>query len=177
MRLTKHIFLEGPDGSGKSTLFKVLTEGCGMPSTGHDGAAPQSVEEAFSRLETVSNSPPSVRDRVQAVSDLVYAKVLGRKTFLTRSEYLCWLDEVDPVIVYCRPLRHVIEENEIHEKPHKSVEFTKTLSEKRHEIITEYDHVIQEVRRRCSVLVYDYTTDTFALHLLRRLEEDGVCVV
>jgi hypothetical protein len=176
MKLTQPIILEGPDGSGKSHLFKTMTEVWGLPSSGHDGAAPKSKKEALQRLDETMRQGPKVRDRIPAISDIVYSQALGREMFLPRATYEMWLKDSNPFVIYCRPPTEVILRQDIKVKPYKSAEFCEMIHKARPRIIKTYDEVVSDIRRVCTVWSYDWTNSKDLSGLLYFLRKTGaVC--
>jgi len=106
--MNKTIIIEGPDGMGKSTLAKTLSEHYGMELC-ICGPAPKTLENILywtKRQEDAVIAGGKVLDRVTAFSHQVYKRVL--ETGPEKNLYLDFLTEkakalvsYNPIIIYC----------------------------------------------------------------------------
>jgi hypothetical protein len=77
------VIIEGPDGSGKSTLIEKLAELSGYP-TRHKGGPPKSNEEAMQRMEDLYNEDyGKICDRCVVISEPIYGHILRRHSHVT----------------------------------------------------------------------------------------------
>jgi hypothetical protein len=178
MKLTRPIILEGPDGSGKSTLFKLMTEDWGLKSAGHDGGPPKDSGEAYDRLLKTEQHGLAVRDRIVAISDSIYSEVFKRKPKLAQRDYNDWLQGFDPIIVYCRPPKETILSQEVPVKLHKPEDHVKIVKANRLQITDLYDDtMLKLVRLGLIVYYYNWTKDPQARRLQSYLiKGDALCV-
>lgn len=107
MRLKRGIILEGPDGTGKSTLGKRLAEYYEVAYY-YGGGPPKTQEDitfccARNRQRILE---PSVQDRVTFISENVYRPIMDRE-FAARlprgfmHDHLRVGMSLDPIVVYC----------------------------------------------------------------------------
>ncbi len=175
MRLKEHIFLEGPDGSGKTTLFEKLGAK-GFNLGYHSGGPPKNVEEMLKRLVTPIEYPAAVIDRYPPISELVY-KTAFREDFLIPKPILkAWMQYTNPIIVYCRPSDEAIRNSPVQVKAHKPVEHTSKVRGNRQRIIEIYDRVLQELSMTTRIIQYDWEYDPTAEELIEDLKDMGSCV-
>lgn len=172
MKLRSHIFLEGADGSGKSTLFQLL-EQRGFPMGSHNGGPPKSQEDAKERLARIQSGMNNKRvwDRCLAISDQVYRFVL-REPFNLPPHYLMWwLVEVQPVVVYCRPPMERILSQPVIEKPHKPAEHVDKVRAARMGIVHDYDQLMLFLGGDLglTVIEYSFEIDPCAASLIKYL--------
>lgn len=150
--------IEGPDGSGKSTLIQQLRRN----STRYfvmvrSGAHPPSHEameqyiEGTSLLEDSIFPSPLICDRFQPISEAVYKPLIRHQPFL--ENWPDYLHSVDTVI-YCRPQTEVIMGNLHREEQMKGV------PEQIHRIIQRYDEVMTAIGNFTYVFHYDYLVHT-----------------
>ena len=146
------IVVEGPDGSGKSTLIESV-----FPGAIHSGGPCKNHAELMRRL--YAPTPGCVYDRWSGVSELVYGEVF-RGLMLPAERFVEAMRIVRPVIIYCRPPEHVLDRNLLlqKEKGHKPAEFIAKVIANTQAIRDRYDTIIDLARNNgCTVLEYDYT--------------------
>lgn len=108
------VIIEGPDGSGKTTLANRLLKATGLPSAllRRSGPPGESLEEMLALIQTVSGSSVSlILDRHPLISEWVYLRTARRgeskESFFLQSHALekivSFLSEINPLIIYCRP--------------------------------------------------------------------------
>jgi GTPase SAR1 family protein len=99
------IIVEGPDGSGKSTLVNRLSFDLNLESY-HMGGKPRSGLEVLKRAakSTFLLTQPCVQDRSTLISECVYGWALrDTSPYLDWREVKALLRALNPVIIYCRP--------------------------------------------------------------------------
>lgn len=156
------IIVEGPDGSGKSTLIKKLEESMGIEAK-HDGGPPKTVGELEERL--IHSPSHKLLDRWSGISELVYGTVLRGKCMMPKHEIMQYIHDHKPTIIYCRPPNGVLETNLIaleRTKAHKSEEHCREVRERFWKIVEEYD-LLMKVLLNMGIVVttYDYTGRNF----------------
>lgn len=160
MRLLRPIILEGPDGGGKSHLYRTLCS-WGLKAAGHDGGPPEDAADVWKRLAMYSAISPAVRDRCPAISDVVYSRALGRETKVPVYATEDWLWCLDPLIIHCRPPLDKLLAHKIETKPHKPAEFVEQLNSSREAILRGYADYLAHLNLELGlyVYVYDWTQD------------------
>lgn len=143
--MAKLVIVEGPDGAGKSTLIQNLMALGGFISI-HTGGPPRDKQDLEDKLDKiklaldVAGNHILILDRHPAVSDPIYSKVTGSRSFATPG----WLGKqvwsLDPVFVYCRGSADSMREN-ISKSPkaHKSPEHLLKVIQNHGEIVKLYD--------------------------------------
>lgn len=162
-RLRRAIILEGPDGTGKTTLGKRLGEEFGVPYfyAGGPPAGDKGIRETC-ELQLKRTASPCVLDRVSFISELCYRAVMD-PVFVARSQvsvtrYLALALKNRPIIVFCmaeggleRATRETYEEDD----------FTAQLRVHMPAIIARYHRVFAEIANGYRVLLrYDFTETT-----------------
>lgn len=147
------IHVEGPDGSGKSTLVPLLAEAMNLRTVGTQDP-PSSWDECLARIEE-RVAPGIVCDRSSGlVSELVYGPVLRGRTVASEEEMMGVVRAVSRAvtIVYCRPARLLprrrLGEDEAH---------TSSVEERLDALRDRYDEVMENLKRvGMRVVEYDY---------------------
>ena len=165
MKLQKNIYLEGPDGAGKSQLLHQLAIK-GLPIGGHSGGPVESYEDARDRLMSYYGEKV-VRDRCLPISQQIYDDVLGRERIVEWHLLNRWIAGNEPMIIYCRPPVNVILAAPVVVRAHKPVDHADAVRERREALIEAYDQFMFSRIKR--LLVYDWTTDMEATSLLRMM--------
>lgn len=161
MQLIKSVVLEGPDGSGKTTLMRNLVRQ-GFRSSGHDGNRPKDAAEAWKRLAEFAALGPCLRDRTFVISDWVYNEVFKRDPIIPEWERLAWLALFRPTVIYCRPSVDTILAAPVPERPHKSPDWVEEVKANRRYIIDAYDREIAYIKSPTidlPVLHFNYVKD------------------
>lgn len=152
------IVIEGPDGSGKTTLIEQS-----FPNAIHGGGPPHNYGEFLQRLRSLERG--KVYDRWMGISELVYGPIVrgsiiggmeGHRQILSAIE-LC-----APIVIYCRPPDDVLEENMRTQqvKAHKSLNHIQRIQMQRYEIREAYDELMRDIERLgANVYHYDYTAE------------------
>lgn len=151
--------VEGPDGSGKSTFAKELSEKSGLEIHSWDGP-PKTKKEFEIRLNTSKYlfDKLIIQDRSPWISEPIYG-------FLERNEqpWLSWSDSLQILsqsrvtVIYCRPPNFVILNNchndlKIYDTPKRIEWITKYLDA----LITLYDRYMKTLKPYAT---YDWTLD------------------
>lgn len=150
---SRPVIIEGPDGSGKSTLIRNA-----FPDAKHMGGPPKTADELVARLNLVE--PGNVYDRWTATSEQVYGMALRHSLLVPPSILDEAILRVKPIIIYCRAPDEIMDDNlrGQEERPHKSWQHISTIIEKRERIRELYDELMQRLPSLgCDVFHYDYT--------------------
>lgn len=75
------IIVEGPDGSGKTTLARQISQRLGWPLIESPGRVPADALDRLARYEAELDDAPVVSDRSRLVSELVYGLVLRQRRY------------------------------------------------------------------------------------------------
>jgi adenylate kinase family enzyme len=160
------VIIEGPDGSGKTTLAQSLSESLGMRVL-HAGGPPKDAVELLKRVRAQKGSRGDILDRCGLISEFVYGTVLRGKPFLTKAQVLTYLnrDFSGWIIIYCRPsrgtLRRYYEEKirvESEKKLHKDAGHVERVVDRWPNIVSEYDLLMDDIQntgRRVLLYVRD----------------------
>lgn len=164
------IIIEGPDGSGKSTLIEKLVELSGCPSR-HKGGPPKSFEEARERMHVLfTEDYGKICDRCVLISEPIYGSILRNQSFITPRDFKEGIERLKTdawAIVYC-----CTEEDPVptYSKPWKPVEFAKTVENNLPAIRQMYRNVFNEILMMGkTVFIYDWkqglTPEDVYMHL------------
>lgn len=161
----KLIVVEGPDGSGKSTLIENLRYAtdryfCIFKPTGPPRTS-QNLYGAVRHLGALRYGPdvPIVVDRHPLISEPIYGVALRNEDIVAKrysaEEVQFLLDVTVDRLIYCRPPAHIIAESLGKNRQLKGV------SEQVGKIIGMYDERMKTLRQRVSfpVLTYDWTSN------------------
>lgn len=131
------ILLEGPDKAGKSTLALHLSEALGLPiSPKAVDPDMRSVVDIAHYIETTlaAGFQLKIFDRFAMISGPIYGAALGmvppNDIFKRGPALLHWLEklrEVKPLVVYCLPPAHVVEENTLRSGTAKELRVWETV--------------------------------------------------
>jgi thymidylate kinase len=174
--MPKLIVVEGPDGSGKSTLLTKLAQDLGRVVI-HSGGPPadrRAWVEKLARLQGLRGQPVLI-DRAPQISEIIYSQLYNRPLMDLKKDLLNDLQEMEPVMVYCR-LPSVFEmARSIDRSPkaHKSAAHMKLVLENYPRLVRDYDDLIDEVRSLIPVLDYSWVTDRYD-YLVQELRECAV---
>jgi thymidylate kinase len=134
------IVLEGPDGSGKSTLGKRLEldfDGIYKPSPLLN--TQDLFDEITEDQEYYShNTKLYIMDRVTWISELIYSKILNRPCRLNLMKFKHYL-ELPQIVIYCRPTGISKKDISTEYKQHKSNEHLEAVKRKHTNIINAYE--------------------------------------
>lgn len=143
--MAKLVIVEGPDGAGKSTLIQNLIALGGFVSA-HTGGPPRDKQDLEDKLAKVTASLDAaghnilVLDRHPAVSDPIYSKVTGSRSFATPGGLGEQVGALNPIFVYCRGSADSMRKN-ISKSPkaHKPSEHLLKVLQSHGEIVKLYD--------------------------------------
>ena len=172
--MAKLVIVEGPDGAGKSTLIQNLVALGGFVSA-HTGGPPRDKQDLEDKLAKVTasldaaGSDTLVLDRHPAVSDPIYSKVTGSRSFATPGELGEQVEALNPVFVYCRGSADSMRAN-ISKSPkvHKPQEHLLKVIQKHGEIVKLYDAFFAQTPH----IRYDWQKDS-VLELAKVLRGKG----
>jgi energy-coupling factor transporter ATP-binding protein EcfA2 len=153
------VHVEGPDGSGKSTLVPELARIMGLDVVPTDDP-PKSWDECLGRIER-RIEPGLVCDRSSGlVSELVYGPVLRGRTITDEEDIWSMVRSVvhAVVFVYCRPpsdrIRPTFRDGE-------DPEHVRGVLERSDALVNRYDDVMSRLSRMgVRIVGYDWTRQT-----------------
>lgn len=163
--IKRSIILEGPDGTGKTTLGEHLADTLDIPI--FYGGGPPNGDDAIAaacELNVTQTTFPCVQDRVSFISELCYRPVMSPQEVARSSVhvagYLARALENNPLIVFCmseRGLERATRED------YETDEFTMKLRQHMPAIVWRYHQVFSQIAQgyRC-LLNYDLTNTTLA---------------
>lgn len=138
------VIIEGPDGSGKSTLVAKLSRDLNLPIH-HPGGPPINRYEFIRRLNFYSqNRGKFIFDRAPHISELIYPEAMGRLSVVGNSMLYHLLESLNPVIVYCRRknMRDMWESIDHSKKPHKTSQHLAEVLARFKNIVDGYDALL-----------------------------------
>lgn len=156
------IIVEGPDGGGKSTLVKMLTEG--VPWSIDIGGGPaKSKEEIESRIiRFIHRGPYWIYDRFPIISECIYGPIFGRPPHITPT-HLAMLASLNALIIYCRPTKFNLDQQD---KEIDTPDYVAKLRATLPLVVTAYDFFF-DVHTR-GVVKYDHTNLSEVLAKVRQ---------
>lgn len=167
MPVQRPIFVEGPDGSGKSTLVQKLVYERNTFGV-HTGGPPRSEDDMIARvfnlMELCRVAPkPLVFDRCPPVCEMVYPVAFGRPMYLNQSVLLWVIEQINPVIVYCRRGTEIMKADMVKaQKGHKPYEHLQKVLDRFPALVEAYDEAFAVLDdRRVKVIEYDWGRDSF----------------
>ena len=99
------IIIEGPDGSGKSTLVSLLVKSLPNMHVIHSPGPAQTQGELFERLNDtlhIGFRTRTLLDRISCISEQVYGPVLRDRNFMEGTDFLANIIKSGVLIIYCR---------------------------------------------------------------------------
>lgn len=150
------IILEGPDGSGKSTLGNNLSTEFGLKCF-HSGK-PTTQKEMDDRIDFIISLKDElwILDRAPWISEAVYSKCFNRPFLDTDRILEIWF-KVPQLVIYCVPSFISPDQISTETKSHKSPDFLKRVKKNHQAIVQQYDEVINLIPAHIEVLRYDFT--------------------
>jgi hypothetical protein len=158
------LIVEGPDGGGKSTLIKTLSERWGLE------VAPRVVSkntDAMVDLKrwvegNVSTAPHNlIFDRHRLISEPIYGPILRdvQEPGFSDPDWMAWAMDAfyrsNPLIIYCLPRKEVVFENILNDEDNRAVW---THIRKIYTAYSARAAMDMALNKRCTI-VYDYTSD------------------
>lgn len=157
------IVVEGPDGSGKSSLVRRLHDLTGL-KVHHRGGPPETWEIALSQMSRTFTQKGMILDRTIFVSEIVYGRAMRGETIV--DEELLWeglrrLVAIDALFIFCLPPIHVLhrsfDESINVKKSWKSDAHCKAVNENFDRIVNEYEYVYSWLRNHgARVMRYEW---------------------
>jgi len=152
------IIVEGPDGSGKSTLVAKLSRDLNLPIH-HPGGPPINRDEFTHRLNFYSqNRDKFIFDRAPHISELIYPKAVGRLGVVGNSMLYHLLESLNPVIIYCRrkSMRDMWESIDHSKKAHKTPQHMAEVLSQFKNIVDGYDALLLKAPPVKTIISYDW---------------------
>jgi len=137
------IIVEGPDGSGKSTLGKKLGG-----RVLHSGGPCTDPDELMARVKRLSEQyrEGDVIDRFPYLSEIVYGQPAIIDPMLLISMWEEFQEKRNARLIYCRTDIPTMYKNISHKaKEHKSAEYLEEVKSRYFEIVTKYDELFSIV--------------------------------
>jgi dCMP deaminase len=158
------IILEGPDGSGKSTLGRVLAN-IFDTEIYHPGGAPEPrmIDEVSSQCVHKLRQG-FICDRVNQISEVVYGPVMNDRQLITKQQSLDFMTahvRNGGLIIYCRPEGiHDMADNQTEDPERDTAENTAKLKANHKKLVAGYDELIGQAVKfdfiARGVFYYDY---------------------
>lgn len=148
MRLKKPIVVEGPDGSGKTTLIAKVSEWLNVPVF-HTGGPPATKEELLDRIHRIEAAQfDCVFDRVPFISEPIYRKADGKPMLIPEEELRQGLVRMNPTIIWCElpTVQDMFAGISTEKKSHKSDEHLQEVFRNYHRIAALYRETKKELR-------------------------------
>lgn len=169
------IIIEGPDGSGKSTLCEMLAERYGLQigerSSSRENLYQTTVGDSYSAVgrAIMGYEPPAIWDRL-FYSDPVYARIVRKERSQFTHDQIVWLHSLILVmgcpVVLCLPPISRVRENVM-------------ASDQMDGVVENTDNIYQAYRmmmnfqwgHRPQLLLYNYTSPIAYEGVCRRIDE------
>ena len=176
------IIVEGPDGSGKTTLIKNLQNRFvikNLKAKRH--GPPVDAEDLYERtkdllMEATHSNVNCIIDRFGLIGEQIYGPICRGKDLWVdipekRQEIFSAFNTLNPFIIYCRPPANIIANLSNHEvKEYDTPEHLKSLHENQALIIRSYDNFFANWKSY-NFFIWDYTKPENYYDLVKRLEE------
>jgi thymidylate kinase len=159
------VIVEGPDGSGKTTLIRRLREGSQRYFvTVSFSGPPKRVWQIQSVLHWIEQSiyldVPIICDRFPLISESIYGPILRGKNLLDETEDSNLRAATEIIrrvtkIIYCRPPIPIIRENVVH----STIPHLLGVLENLNKIVEQYDELMDLLRDETTIETYDFTDE------------------
>lgn len=156
------IILEGPDGSGKTTLAKRIAKRFNGNRI-HSGGKIYTEKEYDRRMEYLKKlargNTVNVIDRVTWISERIYSDALGRKKIVSEEKMNKDMKSLNCKVIYCRPTSLTIDRMVVdNSKEHKSPELYEQIKDNYGKILEGYDTFFAGKKPFVNIK-YDYDKD------------------
>lgn len=147
----RNIVIEGPDFVGKTTLGKALLDKLSRPEFAipwmyrHSGGSSDYPKVLLERMIAQMERTYAIFDRHSAISEQVYGRVIRHGPLFPRDVGFYFLEELNPLVVYCIGRVTQTELKELSVKSHKPKQFVRSVIENYSEIATEYREVMNHL--------------------------------
>jgi len=150
------LIIEGPDGSGKSTMAEFLSSAIGLSYRPSSEGPPPNLFKLINRIEQQIKAEEQILDRCSIVSELVYGQALRNKSLIEKG----WLYHLPCPILYCRPSLETLLSFKLRTKPHKELAHVKQVTKNLRTIVELYDEIMEDIKELDIVPVLTYNRDT-----------------
>lgn len=165
--LRSPILVEGPDGGGKSTLVRNLSDVYKIAYEGSGGKVADE-RDLMRRLNEVEISPYKLFDRSSHISNWVYAVALETDPYRDLAYHQRRLAFWNPIVIHCR--RASVEDHRENVskaiKAHKTSEYLDAVMENLDRIYRLYDIYFESLSEDKGVRVIRYDWSTTSLSTL-----------
>lgn len=168
------IVIEGMDNTGKSTLCETLSKEFLLPVVRRSGPYQDFAEWEHAINLDIDQTLPVIRDRVPAISELVYGTIL-RGGSIAGDDHWDYLERFlnkNLILIYCRPGAKTILDWGNRDQMEGVIENNERL-------IHAYDRLIDifEDSLQLKVHHYDFTEEGALQKLLLAIEEDVIDMI
>ena len=132
-----NLIIEGPDGAGKSTLGRILSDLTGMELVQGNGP-PKSKGEFLLRVETYLGMQFKIFDRHPCISDRIYGPLIRGLTHLT-DDQLRRFHAQKNFIIYVQPDDHLLPQDHECKDDHETPEHVAGVEKHHGDICRRYD--------------------------------------
>lgn len=162
------IIVLGFDNSGKTSTAKFLSEVLAREYIKSPGPiAPKEQKRwIIDHIVKVESGKRTIHDRFPVFEEMIYGPILREKSQMKWGDfYFERLKMMDPIIIYCRPLREVIYKFGDREQ-------YPGIKENRDTLLNAYDELIFKLmQQKWRVIVYDYNY-TSQHELMKEVEKE-----
>lgn len=173
------IVAEGPDGTGKTTLCRLLAEATGLQL--HPSLGPCRDAAEMRRRSRILLSEDGIWDRCDLISELVYGVVIRGGTVLPDAElWRCTelLMQRHPILFYCRLEEEtLLQRLKVHmaqDKAWKGEEHRIQVVANYRKIVAAYDHVFEKLGRLSEIIRWNWLADGSVLRIVEERRHE-VC--
>jgi len=171
------IVLEGPDGSGKSSLAKVLSDKLDRPIF-HPGPKPFD-DEALAKDEQTCITKLRqgfICDRITQISHYVYSRVIRKSCVVTDYElenFVNFAADSGFIFIFCYPTDMISMVDNQTVEEHDTLEHLSKVRYNHVKLCVMYNHIYEVFKKHIpnKVFLYDYKKDNEFERLTNFLEE------